>query len=113
MTTPLRQQNIGNSAAARSGSPEAGSPGPYPMGPPMTEMTGVHAGTVLTANGKVSHGPLHPDDEREMVQLMYEMISYEQEIEKAKEKLAEQGDFNLMDAFQMFDSRNLGWITAP
>ena len=77
MTTPLRQQNIGNSAAARSGSPDAGSPGPYPMGPPMTEMTGVHAGTVLSANGKVSHGPLHPDDEREMVQLMYEMISYE------------------------------------
>lgn len=65
----------------------------------MTDMTGVHAGTVFSQNGKVQVGPLHPDDEREMVQLLYEMIVNEQEVEKAKEKLAEQGDFNMMDAF--------------
>lgn len=58
-------------------------------------------------------GPLHVDDEREMVQLLYEMITNENDIEVAKQKLAEQGDFNLMDAFQMFDERNLGWISAP
>ena len=41
------------------------------------------------------------------------MILNEQEIEKSKQALAEQGDFNLMDAFQMLDDRNLGWISAP
>ena len=44
---------------------------------------------------------------------MYEMILNEQEIEKSKQALAEQGDFNLMDAFQMLDDRNLGWVSAP
>ena len=37
----------------------------------------------------------------------------EEQLEAAKQKRAEQGDFNLMDAFQMIDERNLGWVSAP
>lgn len=81
----------------------------------MTEMTGVHPGTVELMGGQpiLVHGPLNGEDERELVQTMYEMILNEQDIEKSKQALAEQGDFNLMDAFQMLDDRNLGWISAP
>ena len=68
----------------------------------------------MTQGGlKVSAGPMKAEDERELVQVLYEMILNEAEIEAAKQKVAEQGDFNLMDAFQMFDDRNLGWISAP
>ena len=41
------------------------------------------------------------------------MIIHMKEIEEAKQKLAEQGDFNLMDGFDMMDERSLGWIAAP
>ena len=42
---------------------------------------------------------LSPDDEIELVQLLFEMIVCEQELEASKMRLAEQADFNLMDAF--------------
>lgn len=109
-TSPLRANDRQQSVYAGEGSPGAGE---FPRGPPMTDMTGVHPGTILTSAGKVNAGPLHAEDERELVQLMYEMIVNEQDIEAAKQKLAEQGDFNLMDAFQMLDDRNLGWVSAP
>ena len=44
-------------------------------------------------------GPLRAEDERNLVQLMYEIILNEQEVEEAKQKLAENGEFNLIDAF--------------
>lgn len=34
-------------------------------------------------------------------------------MEKQKQSLAEQSDFNLMDGFSMLDDRNLGWVSAP
>lgn len=96
--------------------PGAQSPhsNPYPQGPPMTEMTGVHPGSIMVQGApKVAVGPLSTDDERELVQVLYEMILNEKELEEAKQRLAEQGDFNLMDGFQMLDDRNLGWVSAP
>ena len=112
-TTPLRANGEQQSVYGGGSHVPDGSPGAFPRGPPMTDMTGVHPGTVATSGGKVAAGPLHAEDERELVQLMYEMIVNEQEIEAAKQSLAEQGDFNLMDAFQMIDDRNLGWVSAP
>jgi len=41
------------------------------------------------------------------------MIINEKELEEIKQTLAEQTDFNLMDAFQMIDEKSLGWVSAP
>jgi len=130
-TTPLRKnglqhsvykerQSAGNhidmdlldEAASRgTQSPHAN---PFPRGPPMTEMTNVHPGSIIVQGGQKVHvGPLRAEDERELVQVLYEMILNEKELEEAKQKLAEQGDFNMMDAFQMLDEKNLGWVSAP
>lgn len=34
-------------------------------------------------------------------------------MERQKQSLAEQSDYNLMDGFQMMDEKNLGWVAAP
>ena len=78
----------------------------------MTDTTNIHAGNFGGAP-KQNVGPLSADDERDMVQLLFEMISNEKELEEAKCSLVQQGDFNLMDAFQMIDEKNLGWVSAP
>ena len=66
-----------------------GGAGPYPQGPPMTDMTNIHSGNVM-GGGPISHvGPLSGEDEREMVQLLFEMIVNEKDLELAKMKLAE------------------------
>lgn len=88
---------------------------PYPRGPPMTDMTNIHGGNGVPSYGSQVRkvGELSPDDERELVQLLFEMIVNEKELEAAKMRLAEQGDFNLMDAFQMIDAKSLGWVSGP
>lgn len=53
------------------------------------------------------------DDERELTQLFFDMIQQEQYLENYKQQLVEQPDFNLMDGFQMIDSKSLGWVSAP
>lgn len=35
------------------------------------------------------------------------------DLERQKQILVEQGDFNLMDAFNMMDAKSLGWVSAP
>ena len=66
----------------------------------MTDMTNVHAGSIpLMGSQDGMAGPLTGEDERELVQPFFEMICNEKELEEAKRTLAEQGDFNLMDAF--------------
>jgi Ca2+-binding EF-hand superfamily protein len=40
------------------------------------------------------------------------MIVYEAQIEEYRKKLAEAGDFNLIDAFSMLDQKNLGWLST-
>ena len=40
-------------------------------------------------------------------------MQHDRELEAAKVSLAQQTDFNLMDAFQMIDVDSKGWVTAP
>ena len=51
------------------------------------------------------------EDEQAVVQLIYEMIVNEKNLESSKMYLAEQVDFNLVDAFQMMDDMNRGYVT--
>ena len=51
------------------------------------------------------------EDEQAVVQLIYEMIINEKNLESSKMYLAEQVDFNLVDAFQMMDDLNRGFVT--
>ena len=53
------------------------------------------------------------DEEEELVSCLREQLRMEKELEEARTRLAEQPDFNLMDAFQMVDKYSKGWITAP
>ena len=62
----------------------------------MDENTGIH-GSVAINNCK--YGPLPVDDEREMVQLFFDVIHQEKYLEKMKCELVEFADFNLMDGF--------------
>ena len=48
-----------------------------------------------------------------MVQLFFEMIVNEKQLEAAKMNLAECSDFNLVDAFSILDAKSLGWVTSP
>ena len=57
------------------------SAGPYPRGPPMTDMTNLNPGNFGGAPKQVV-GPLNADDERELVQLLFEMIINEKELEE-------------------------------
>ena len=48
---------------------------PYPRGPPLTDTTNIHAGSIaITGGPKLYNGPLCIEDERDLVQLFYEMI---------------------------------------
>ena len=51
------------------------------------------------------------EDEQAVVQLIYEIIINEKNLESSKMYLAEQVDFNLVDAFQMMDDLNRGFVT--
>ena len=62
---------------------------------------------------KLYNGPLNYEDERELVQLFFEMIVNEKQLEKAKMDLAECSDYNLVDGFSILDGRSLGWVSAP
>jgi len=59
------------------------SVGPYPRGPPMNDMTNIHTGNYMGAP-KQNVGPLSADDEKDLVQLFYEMIVNEKELEEIK-----------------------------
>jgi len=56
---------------------------------------------------------LKHDDEEELIRAFKEQINLEKELEDARIRLAMQPDFNLMDAFQMFDLDKKGWFNAP
>lgn len=79
----------------------------------MTDMTNVHAGSVPLHGNPLHVGPLTLEDERALVQVFFDMIMQEQELERQKQTLVEQSDFNTMDCFQMMDEKSLGWVSAP
>lgn len=65
----------------------------------MTDMTNIHSGSIPLHGANNFVGPLNREDERGLVQLFFDMIMQETAMEKQKQALAEQSDFNLMDGF--------------
>lgn len=55
--------------------------------------------------------PLRLADEDELVRSLREQISLERELENAKIALIQAPDFNLFDAFRIFDIDSRGWIS--
>jgi hypothetical protein len=55
--------------------------------------------------------PLRLDDEDELVRALREQISLERELENAKIQLAQTPDFNILDAFRIFDLDSRGSIS--
>jgi Ca2+-binding EF-hand superfamily protein len=55
--------------------------------------------------------PLRVDEEDELAQNLRTIISLERNIEREKINLAERPDFNLFDAFKIFDSSSRGYVT--
>ena len=54
---------------------------------------------------------LSSDKEYELVKALYDTIREERDLEQAKVNLAKRSDFNLYDAFRIFDSSSKGYIT--
>lgn len=111
-TSPLRQNatqhEIYSAKAAQNGST------PFPRGPPMNDMTNVHPGFVpVNGSQKINCSPITATDEKDLVQLLFDMIQYEKMLEQKKQELVEKADFNLMDAYAMIDEKSLGWVSAP
>ena len=76
---------------------------------------GAASGSGAQANGAVarrSHS-LKFDEEEELISAFREYIRLELEVDDAKCRLAQQTDFNLMDAYQMLDKFSKGWVTVP
>jgi len=55
--------------------------------------------------------PLVEEVENETIRALREQITLEKELENAKVRLAMQPDFNLYDAFKIFDTLGLGYVT--
>lgn len=55
--------------------------------------------------------PLTSSNEYELVKALYDIIREERDLEAAKINLAKRADFNLYDAFKIFDNISKGYIT--
>ena len=68
--------------------------------------------SILRATSPVRKQPLlRLEDEDELVRALREQISLEKELEQAKVSLVQRADFNLYDAFRVFDIDARGYIT--
>jgi Ca2+-binding EF-hand superfamily protein len=88
-TTPQRGSSAnrtggGGGSPARFSSPVRGSPGPR----------------------------LRPSDEDELIHSLKDLCNNEQELENAKVSLSRERDFNLRDAFDIFDTNRSGRISS-
>lgn len=54
---------------------------------------------------------LRLSDEDELVRAFREQISLERELEQAKVGLIQKPDFNIFDAFRIFDIDSRGWVS--
>ena len=93
-------RNIGASRAGDEGAGGHTSAG--------TQMTNGVTGTVARRGNNLKF-----DEEEELISAFREYIRLELEIDEAKCRLAQQPDFNLMDAYQMLDKFSKGWVTVP
>jgi hypothetical protein len=60
-------------------------------------------GTSLKFSSSSRATPLKQDEEEELVRAFKEQLDYEKNVEDIRIQLANQPDFNLMDAFNMLD----------
>jgi len=55
---------------------------PYPRGPPLLETTNIHSGGGVPNFGASKQtGPMSDSDEKDLVDLLYQMIIHEKELE--------------------------------
>ena len=54
--------------------------------------------------------PLSASEESELVNIFFQQINLERDLNAAKKDVALCGDFNLLDAFQMFDINDIGYV---
>jgi len=66
---------------------------------------------VGSPNRSAYKSPQKQEVETETVLALREQISLERELENAKQNLAKQPDFNLFDAFRVFDTPSMGYVT--
>ena len=55
----------------------------------MTDMTNIHSGSIPLHGANNFVGPLNREDERGLVQVLFDMIIQETDMEKQKQTLAE------------------------
>ena len=82
--SPVRQSSANRTGGRRAESPIRGSPGPR----------------------------LRPHDEDELVHTLKDLCNNEQDLENAKVALSREPDFNLRDAFEIFDTNRSGRISS-
>jgi Ca2+-binding EF-hand superfamily protein len=83
-TSPARRSSANRTGGGRMSSPVRGSPGPR----------------------------LRPHDEDELIQTLKDLCNDEQDLERAKIALSRERDFNLRDAFEIFDTNRSGRISS-
>jgi Ca2+-binding EF-hand superfamily protein len=50
-------------------------------------------------------------EEEQLVKSLKDQISFDRDLEEAKRRLALRSDFNLLDAFKIFDRKGKGFVT--
>lgn len=58
-----------------------------------------------------SRSPLTVSEESELVSIFFQQISLERDLNGSKKDIALCSDFTLIDAFQMFDTKDLGYVS--
>ena len=71
-------------------------------------MSALHESSVRSSFSRAS--PLSTNEESELVNIFFQQISLERDLNAAKKDAALCTDFNLLDCFQMFDISDLGYV---
>lgn len=103
---PDRRSMAATSANHRGGSPLRGA-APVLPGPPL----GAQLFVTPPGTKKVDRPILKVSDEDELIIALREQCKLERELEGCKISLAEKSDFNLFDAFNIFDPSRIGQIS--
>jgi len=64
------------------------------------------------SSSPVRKSPLRPSDENELVRALKEQVNLDKDLEGVKQDLSLRADFNLLDAFRIFDINGKGYATS-